>query len=158
LKKLWPVLTNIFVLLSVLGLIGVYVGFSSARVYAISPTSQAPFPAQNLTSAGSLGLYAGYPTLRRIAGCESTGDPNGIPRQFLADGSILWGNDPKTGQPIHRDMGELQINTWVWASTATKMGFDLKTEQGNVAFGKYLYDKLGAAPWYASEGCWSSRS
>jgi hypothetical protein len=105
-----------------------------------------------------LALYAAYPTLRRIAACESTGSPDGIPRQFNDDGSILWGNDPKTGQPIHRDMGELQINTWVWASTAQKMGLDLKTEAGNFAFGVFLYQKYGTAPWTASAGCWSDRS
>jgi hypothetical protein len=112
--------------------------------------------ASEMPLAASLSPFAGYPLLERISACESTGNPNGIPRQFLADGSILWGNDPKTGQPIKRDEGILQINTWVWGPLALKMGDDLATEDGNVAFGKYLYETYGTGPWTASEGCWGS--
>jgi hypothetical protein len=107
-----------------------------------------------LTSDASSDLFAGYPLLRRISACESTGSPEGTPRQFLSDGSILWGNDPKTGLPIHRDEGAMQINTWVWSSTAQKMGDDLNTLHGNIAFGKYLFDTYGSSPWNASRGCW----
>jgi len=92
--------------------------------------------------------------LERIAACESTGDVSAKPRQFLSDGTVLWGNDPKTGEPIHRDEGILQINTWVWGTLAAKMGDDLATEAGNLAFGEYLYQTEGTKPWTASEGCW----
>jgi hypothetical protein len=98
--------------------------------------------------------WAGYPLLRRISACEITGDPNGTPRQFLPDASVLWGNDPTTGRPIKRDVGILQINEWVWGKLAASMGDDLAAEAGNIAFGKWLFDKQGSAPWTASKGCW----
>ena len=98
--------------------------------------------------------WAGYPLLERISACESTGDAHGIPRQFLPDGSILWGNDAITGKPIKRDIGMFQINEWVWKPLADKMGDDLATSKGNFAFGIYLYNKYGTAPWTASERCW----
>jgi hypothetical protein len=36
------------------------------------------------------------------------------------------------------------------------MGDDLATEAGNTAFGKYLFDKYGSAPWNPSKGCWGT--
>jgi hypothetical protein len=167
LKNTWlsNLLPNPIGYLSALVFLGLYVVFSPVRILTVVPLvstakadSTAPRIAQKLTSAASLALYAGYAQLRVIGACESTGDPNGTPREFNDDGSILWGNDPKTGKPIMRDEGELQINTWVWGKLAVAMGDDLGTETGNVAFGKYLYDKYGAAPWYPSEKCWSSHS
>ena len=98
--------------------------------------------------------WDGYPLLRRISACESTGDVNGAPRQFLLDGSVLWGNDPATGKPIKRDEGILQINSYVWGKLAASMGDDLATEAGNLAFGKWLFDTQGSAPWNASRNCW----
>ena len=74
----------------------------------------------------------------------------------MPDGSVLWGNDPTTGKPIKRDEGILQINTWVWGKLAASMGDDLATEAGNTAFGKYLFDKYGSAPWNPSKGCWGT--
>jgi hypothetical protein len=109
------------------------------------------------TSTPTLSLFNGYPLLERIAACETTGSVTGTPRQFLPDGSILWGIDPKTHKRIQRDEGILQINTWVWQASATQMGDNLNTLEGNLAFGKYLYQKYGTAPWSASEGCWSGQ-
>jgi hypothetical protein len=57
--------------------------------------------------------WQGYEALLPIGGCESTGDPDKAPRQFNNDGSILWGIDPATDQPVERDCGMFQINTWV---------------------------------------------
>jgi hypothetical protein len=163
LKNTWfsNLLPNPIGYLSALVFLGLYVVFSPVRILTVVPLvstakadSTPPRIAQKLTSAGSLGLFTGYPQLERIAACESTGDPDGIPRQFKSDGSILWGNDPKTGQPIHRDIGMLQINEWVWGNLARSMGDDLTTEKGNFAFGLYLYQKYGVAPWSASKNCW----
>jgi hypothetical protein len=99
--------------------------------------------------------FAGYPVLERIAACESEGSPTAIPRQFHSDGSILWGNDPKTGKPIMRDVGILQINTWAHAEEIVAMHLDvISSETDNIKFGEYLYNKYGTQPWTASEGCW----
>ena len=42
------------------------------------------------------------PVLKRIAACESTGNPNAVPRQFNRDGAPL-GETIRTGKPIVRD-------------------------------------------------------
>lgn len=92
--------------------------------------------------------------MERIAACETTGSVSGTPTQFMPDGSILWGENPVTKERIKRDEGILQINTYVWGSLAAKMGDDLATASGNIAFGEYLFNKYGTAPWTASENCW----
>jgi hypothetical protein len=148
-------LSNPIVFLSTLGFLGSCAVFVPVKVYAVAPIAiSRPKTAQ----IGAIDLFSGNPTLRRIAACESTGDANGTPRQFIENGSVLWGTDPRTDKVIKRDEGELQINTWIWGPTAAKMNLDLATENGNVAFGKYLYEKYGTSPWTASEGCWSSRT
>lgn len=136
---------------------------TQTRIIDVAGAAQIP-PLDSLTQplpiapkvplAATFNPFAGYPLLERISACESTGDPNGTPRQFLADGSVLWGNDPTTGKPIKRDLGILQINTYVWGSLAAKMGDDLYTEAGNAAFGKWLFATYGSSPWNASKGCW----
>jgi hypothetical protein len=95
------------------------------------------------------------PLLRRIAACESTGDPNGTPRQFNSDGSLLWGNDPKTGKPIERDCGEFQENQWVWSSKEKQLDLNVcKSATDNITFALWLYDRYGTSPWDASKNCW----
>ena len=69
-------------------------------------------------------ILQNYPILEHIAACESTGNPNGTPRQFNTNGSPLWGNDAKTGKPIMRDVGIFQINTWAHADELKKLGLD----------------------------------
>jgi len=95
------------------------------------------------------------PVLERVAAGESTGNPNGTPRQFNADGSILWGNDSTTGKPIERDVGEFQIDTWVWGTDSD--GLDVVHSQADtIAFALKLYAQDVLAPWAASKACWSS--
>lgn len=118
-----------------------------------SPVSRPILPLSSLPSPET-DEWVGYPLLKRISACESTGDAHGMPRQFLPDGSILWGNDPITGKPIKRDEGILQINSYVWGKLAASIGDDLATEAGNLAFGKWLFDKYGAEPWSPSKKCW----
>ncbi len=102
------------------------------------------------------------PVLKPIFACESTGDKNGTPRQFNADGSILWGRekDPVTGKTIvvKRDVGEAQINTKAHAGELEKQHLDVTTnEWDNVWFGYELYLESGTQPWIASKAtCWGS--
>ena len=51
-------------------------------------------------------------------------------------------------------MAHAQKKPWVWGKLAASMGDDLATEAGNLAFGKYLFDKYGAEPWSPSKKCW----
>ena len=37
---------------------------------------------------------------------------------------------------------------------AEKLGLNLKTLRGNMAYAKYLYEKEGVAPWKSSSSCW----
>ena len=38
---------------------------------------------------------------------------------------------------------------------AAKLGYNIYTVEGNVAFAKYLYNKYGSDPWSSSSKCWS---
>ena len=87
--------------------------------------------------------YADEPILIDIARCESSF------RQYDKDGNILHGK-ANTG-----DIGVMQINETYHLEKASAMGYDIDTVEGNVAYAEYLYKTQGAAPWSASEPCWS---
>ncbi len=87
--------------------------------------------------------YFDAPILIEIARCESEF------RQFDKNGNIV------RGRANPDDVGVMQINEFYHSETARKMGINLKTTEGNVAYGKYLYSKYGTSPWSASEPCWS---
>jgi hypothetical protein len=87
--------------------------------------------------------YADTPILVEVARCESEF------RQFNKDGSVL------RGRAVADDIGVMQINEHYHGSTAKKMGIDIYTVEGNVAYAKYLYTKSGTDPWSASKPCWS---
>lgn len=88
------------------------------------------------------------PILKRICSCESTGQPNNEPQQFTADGAVTKGKI----NPL--DTGACQINLKYHEATAKKLGYDLFTEEGNIAYANYLYTKEGSTPWNWSRGCW----
>ena len=85
----------------------------------------------------------------KIAGCESTY------RQFDAEGNVLQGKvDP-------RDTGVFQFNTYWHEATATALGYDLRTLEGNVLYAKRvaLKKKKGkiivvTELWNNSIDCW----
>lgn len=94
--------------------------------------------------------WAQFPLLKRIAACESTGDVKGVPRQFLPNGEVL------RGYPNPHDIGEFQINEPTWGKVAKQLGFDIYTEKGNFAMGKWIYvnDRQHEENWKWSEHCW----
>ena len=97
--------------------------------------------------------------LKKVAACESMGDVNAEPRQFLPDGSPLWGNDPKTGLPVRRDVGILQINTIAHQDELQALQLDVvHSEADNITYGKLLYAREGLQPWFASRRCWSGQN
>lgn len=85
------------------------------------------------------------PILAEIVRCESTF------RQVDKDGQVLRGKVNKS------DLGLFQVNEYYHGEKALDLGFDLNTVDGNLAYGKYLYDKEGTAPWSASEKCWGTK-
>ena len=90
--------------------------------------------------------YADEPILISIASCESSD------RQYTKDGDVIH------GKVNSDDVGVMQINEKYHLEKAQAMGFDILTTEGNVAYAKYLYQTQGAAPWSASEKCWSKSS
>jgi hypothetical protein len=112
-----------------------------SAVYRVIPASQP----QNLVEGQS---WAGYTLLKHITSCESWGDPNKEPREFLPDGTVL------RGYPNPEDIGLGQINIPTWGAKAKELGFDLYTYAGNLAMSKWIFDHYGSGPWKYSEGCW----
>lgn len=87
--------------------------------------------------------FSDVPILARVAWCES---------KFThteEDGSVL------RGSVTPNDVGVMQINTHYHGKTAQKLGIDLHTIDGNLAYARYLYEKKGMTPWNASRHCWS---
>ncbi len=87
--------------------------------------------------------YADTPILVDIARCESEF------LQFNKDGNVIRGKVNK------KDVGVIQINEKYHSETATALGYNLYTTEGNVAYAKYLYEEQGATPWKSSAVCWS---
>ena len=88
--------------------------------------------------------FADRPILVDIARCESNF------HQFDKDGNII------RGRVNSADIGVMQINEKYHAETAEKLGLDLYTTEGNVAYAKHLYDEQGAKPWISSSKCWAN--
>lgn len=82
------------------------------------------------------------PVLAEISKCESTF------KHFDKNGNVVRGivNDD--------DVGVMQINEYYHKKTAEKLGYDLHTVEGNLAYAKYLYEREGSDPWSASSKCW----
>ena len=78
-----------------------------------------------------------------VARCESQF------RQNNPDGSTL------RGRVNSQDVGVMQINEKYHAATALKLGLNLYTIEGNMAYGRYLYETQGTAPWVHSSKCWN---
>ena len=78
-----------------------------------------------------------------VARCES-----GL-RQFNFDGTVILGKVNPLDKVI------LQINTKYHQQEADTLGYDLDTLEGNLKFGRWLYEHQGLQPWSASSDCWS---
>lgn len=88
--------------------------------------------------------FKDIPILTKVAGCES-----GY-RQFK-NGKVLRG----IVNPA--DVGVMQINEKYHLVASKKLGMDIYTIDGNLAYGRYLYEHrdLGTRPWLASAPCWT---
>ena len=75
-----------------------------------------------------------------IARCEST------LRQFEPDGVT-----PLAGR-MSPDVGLFQINIVHW-QTAQKLGIDIYSEEGNIAYARRLFKANGFRDWYPSNHC-----
>jgi len=94
------------------------------------------------TEAQVKAYFEETPILAEIAFCESR------LRQFDENGNVL------RGVQNSQDVGVMQINEKYHLETAQKLGLNLYTLEGNMAYGKYLYDTQGTKPWNYSSHCW----
>lgn len=86
--------------------------------------------------------FADLPIMVAISQCESHY------RQFNNDGSVY------RGKQNTKDVGVMQINEYYHLDTSEKLGFDIYTIEGNMAYARYLYEREGTAPWASSQPCW----
>lgn len=83
------------------------------------------------------------PLMAEIASCESHF------RQFAKDGSVL------RGRVNNLDVGLFQINEYYHLERAKKLGYDIYSVEGNMAYAKLLFNEEGPTPWSSSSPCWS---
>ena len=88
--------------------------------------------------------FADEPLLVEIARCESTFN------HFDKEGRVL------RGKVDNADVGVMQINERYHLETSKKLGFDIHTLEGNLAYARYLFEKSGSKPWNASAPCWGN--
>lgn len=86
--------------------------------------------------------FQDIPVMIDVAYCESRF------RQFDANGNVLRGDYNAL------DVGVMQINEKYHADTAAKLGLNLHTTEGNMAYARYLYETQGTRPWNYSSHCW----
>ena len=111
-------------------------------VEAETPTIE--YVAPVLTTEETIREYfKDIPIMIEVSRCESQF------RQFNKDGTVL------KGVVDNRDTGAMQINTYYHLSDAQKLGLDIFTLEGNLAYARYLYERQGTQPWNASSKCWS---
>ena len=86
--------------------------------------------------------FSDIPIMAEISECESRF------RQFDNNGDVL------RGEQNPRDVGVMQINEDYHLDTALEKGIDLYTLEGNLAYARDLYEKMGTSPWKYSKKCW----
>ena len=86
--------------------------------------------------------FRDIPVMTKVAECESRF------RQFNKYGDIL------RGEENFQDVGVMQVNERYHLETADKLGHNLYTLDGNLAYARYLYKKEGTTPWQSSAICW----
>jgi hypothetical protein len=87
-------------------------------------------------------FFADTPIMAEIVKCESQF------RQFNSDGSAF------RGVANRQDVGIAQVNEYYHAKRAKKLGYDIYSVEGNMAYAKLLYEEEGTAPWVSSAPCW----
>ena len=144
------ILTTSFFIFS--SIYGGPVNTSDVKVTSNVPQIKAPVVEKTeIEVPNNLGLekkvrefFKNDPILVDIAKCESRF------RQFDTKGESLRGKINKS------DIGLMQVNEYYHADTAKKLGLDIHTVDGNLAYARYLYDKEGAQPWISSSKCWAT--
>jgi len=106
-----------------------------------STSSQIIDTNQNVESAVR-DYFADIPVMAEVAKCESRF------RQFEKNGTIF------RGRITPKDVGVMQVNEHYHLDRATKLGYDIHTLAGNLAYSRLLYTEEGTDPWSSSSPCW----
>lgn len=111
-----------------------------------SPAVFAEIKTRYTNASGALYLRS---ELRPICACESSweGTKHGEPRQY-ENGKVL------RGYVTPEDIGMCQISLTWHGDRAERLGADVFTTEGNIAYSNYLYEIEGSTPWYKSQFCW----
>lgn len=119
---------------------------SAAFGATVPPPPPPPVPQAQTVKEYVQEYFADEPIMIAVAQCESHF------RQYGLDGNIY------RGVQNNLDVGVMQINERYHLSDATKLGYDVYSVPGNVAYARYLYERQGTAPWSASEPCWGKKA
>ncbi len=86
--------------------------------------------------------FADIPLMAEISKCESRY------RQYEPSGEVL------RGIVNSKDVGALQVNETYHLKRSQKLGYDIYSLQGNMAYARLLYEESGPQPWASSYPCW----
>jgi len=115
--------------------------------HAVENSAAVPVAKQEMASSTTIenytrAYYKDTPILAEIAKCESQFS------QFDKDGNVVRGRKNKA------DVGIMQINEYYHLEDSKNVGIDIYTIDGNLAYGKRLYDIYGTSAWKSSQKCW----
>ncbi len=116
---------------------------TSTQILVESPKKESTNEIDKNTEAHVRSYFSDVPILADVARCESHFT------QFKKDGKVL------RGIANNLDVGVMQINEKYHLEASKKLGMDIYTLEGNLEYGRYLYEHQGARPWLASSPCWS---
>ncbi len=111
---------------------------------AATSTTPAPVsqPAAQTVQQQVAAYFADIPIMVDISRCESHF------RQYDASGDVF------RGEQNNQDVGVMQINEHYHLDTSKKIGDNIYTTAGNLAYARFLYEQEGTAPWSSSQPCW----
>lgn len=127
----------IFILATLLGVL-------TPQSEVVATTTNVEIIEEKITTPESLitETFGANSIMHHVARCESG------KRQFQANGEVL------RGRQNEKDVGIFQINEFYHLENSKKIGIDIYTPEGNVAYAKYLYDRNGTRDWNWSKECW----
>jgi hypothetical protein len=126
-------------ILALLGILLTVVSVTPNSVYATAN------PPKQVVVAKIQAAFPDAPIMVAVADCESglLHYDNGLPRKNEKGSSAT---------------GLFQIMSSLHRADAKRLGYDIDTLEGNIAYARVLYKRRGTADWNPSKACWSKRS
>ncbi len=109
---------------------------------SLQKTASSTIPTNAGIEAKVRAYFSDIPVMAEVSRCESQF------RQYDKNGETV------RGRVNAKDVGVMQINERYHLKRAQKLGYDLYTVEGNLAYGRLLYEEQGTQPWSASSPCW----